>query len=36
LGLSLGYDIIVKGHSGTINVFSDEGQGAEFRITIPE
>jgi signal transduction histidine kinase len=36
LGLSLGYDIVVKGHGGTISVISENGKGAEFRITVPE
>jgi signal transduction histidine kinase len=35
LGLSLAYDIITKGHGGTIEVSSDEGVGTEFRIKIP-
>jgi ligand-binding sensor domain-containing protein/signal transduction histidine kinase len=35
LGLSLTYDIIVKEHSGTINVVSMEGEYSEFVITIP-
>ena len=35
LGLSLSYDI-VKVHGGTIDIKSDEGQGSEFNITLPE
>jgi signal transduction histidine kinase len=35
LGLSLSYDIIVKGHAGTIDVNSKEGEYAEFTICIP-
>ncbi len=35
LGLSLSYDIITKGHGGTLTVESREGNGAEFRITLP-
>ena len=35
LGLSLSYDIVVKGHGGTINVTSQEGRGAEFIISLP-
>jgi len=35
LGLSLSYDIVVKGHAGTIDVDSKEGEGAEFKITLP-
>ena len=35
LGLSLSYDIITKGHSGTIDVVSEEGTGTEFIITLP-
>ncbi|MBX7240181.1 MAG: GHKL domain-containing protein [Bacteroidia bacterium] len=35
LGLSLSYDIIVKGHNGNIDVKSVEGEGTEFIITIP-
>ena len=30
LGLSLAYDIITKGHSGTLKVESKEGEGSEF------
>jgi len=34
LGLSLTYDMIVKGHGGSINVNSTEGEGAEFIIQL--
>ena len=32
LGLSLAYDIVVKGHGGSIDVSSDEGEGTTFFI----
>jgi two-component system NtrC family sensor kinase len=35
LGLSLAFDIITKGHGGTLEVNSVEGEGTEFVITIP-
>ncbi len=35
LGLSLSYDMVVKGHGGSIQVNSKEGEGSEFIITIP-
>ncbi|WP_345108723.1 ATP-binding protein [Hymenobacter algoricola] len=35
LGLSLSYDIIVKGHGGTLTVSSREGQGTEVTIGLP-
>jgi signal transduction histidine kinase len=35
LGLSLAYDIVTKGHGGTIEVESVEGQGTEFTIILP-
>ncbi len=35
LGLSLTYDMVVKGHGGTINVASIEGEGSEFTIQLP-
>ena len=35
LGLSLAYDIVVRGHQGEIRVESEEGQGAEFIVTLP-
>ncbi|AWH84665.1 hypothetical protein HYN59_05810 [Flavobacterium album] len=35
LGLSLSYDIIVKGHGGTIDIQSEEGEGSEFTVALP-
>ncbi len=35
LGLSLSYDIITKGHGGSIKVESKEGEGSEFIINLP-
>ncbi|WP_345262815.1 7TM diverse intracellular signaling domain-containing protein [Nibrella viscosa] len=35
LGLSLSYDIITKGHGGTMEVESREGEGAEFVVSLP-
>ncbi|OUJ76321.1 histidine kinase [Hymenobacter crusticola] len=35
LGLSLSYDIITKGHGGTLAVESQEGKGTEFIISLP-
>ncbi|QHT69755.1 tetratricopeptide repeat protein [Rhodocytophaga rosea] len=35
LGLSLSYDIITKGHSGTLKVDSQEGEYSEFTILLP-
>jgi signal transduction histidine kinase len=35
LGLSLSYDIITKGHGGSIEVESTEGEGTEFKIFLP-
>jgi len=35
LGLSLSYDIVVKGHGGSIQVNSVEGEGSEFIIMLP-
>lgn len=35
LGLSLSYDIITKGHGGTLTVDSEEGQFTEFVLTLP-
>lgn len=35
LGLSLSYDIITKGHGGTLKVISREGEGATFIIQLP-
>jgi signal transduction histidine kinase len=34
LGLSLSYDIVVKGHGGSITVETKEGEGSEFIITM--
>ena len=36
LGLSLSYDIVTKGHGGTLTVESQEGQGTEFLICLPQ
>ncbi len=35
LGLSLSYDMVVKGHGGSIQINSEEGHGSEFIITLP-
>ncbi|HEY4324416.1 MAG TPA: ATP-binding protein [Mucilaginibacter sp.] len=35
LGLSLSYDILVKGYGGKINIESEEGKYSEFTISIP-
>ncbi len=35
LGLSLAYDIVTKGHGGTMEVESVEGEGTEFVIQLP-
>jgi two-component system, NtrC family, sensor kinase len=35
LGLSLAYDIVTKGHGGTIDVRSAENEGTEFTIKLP-
>jgi signal transduction histidine kinase len=35
LGLSLTYDMVVKGHGGTIQVNTKEGEGSEFIIQLP-
>ena len=35
LGLSLAYDIVTKGHGGTIELDSIEGEGTTFIITLP-
>ena len=35
LGLSLTYDMVVKGHGGSIVVNSQEGEGSEFLISLP-
>jgi signal transduction histidine kinase len=36
LGLSLSYDIVTKGHGGTLTVESREGEGTEFLIRLPQ
>ena len=35
LGLSLTYDMVVKGHGGSIQVNSKDGEGSEFIISLP-
>ncbi|MFT7233198.1 MAG: two-component system NtrC family sensor kinase [Cyclobacteriaceae bacterium] len=35
LGLSLSYDIVTKGHGGTLEVRSVKGEGAEFIVKLP-
>ncbi|MDB5134733.1 MAG: tetratricopeptide repeat protein [Mucilaginibacter sp.] len=35
LGLSLTYDMVVKGHTGSIQVNSEEGEGSEFIVKLP-
>ncbi len=35
LGLSLTYDMVVKGHGGSIQVDSVESEGSEFIVTLP-
>jgi two-component system NtrC family sensor kinase len=35
LGLSLTYDMVVKGHGGSIQVNSKEGEGSEFIVKLP-
>ncbi|GAB4041358.1 tetratricopeptide repeat-containing sensor histidine kinase [Spirosoma gilvum] len=35
LGLSLSYDIVTKGHGGTLRVESEAGEGSEFVIELP-
>jgi signal transduction histidine kinase len=35
LGLSLSYDIVTKGHDGTLSVQSKEGEGAAFVVMLP-
>jgi two-component system NtrC family sensor kinase len=35
LGLSLSYDIVTKGHGGTLDVESTEGEGTTFIVTLP-
>jgi len=34
LGLSLSYNIVVKGHGGTLDIISKEGEGAEFIVKL--
>lgn len=36
LGLSLSYDIVTQGHQGSLQVNSQEGQGTEFVIQLPQ
>lgn len=35
LGLSISYDIVVKGHGGALEVETREGEGTEFKISLP-
>ncbi|MGA7305650.1 MAG: ATP-binding protein, partial [Rhodothermales bacterium] len=35
LGLSMSYDIVTKGHGGTLDVESEEGKGATFVVRLP-
>ena len=35
LGLSMSYDIVTKGHGGSLEVVSEEGQGATFIVRLP-
>lgn len=35
LGVSLTYDMVVKGHGGSISVDSKEGEGSEFVVRLP-
>ena len=35
LGLSLTYDMVVKGHNGTLDIISKEGEGTEFIVKLP-
>jgi signal transduction histidine kinase len=35
LGLSLAYDIVTKGHGGTLEVETKEGEGTKFIVTLP-
>ena len=35
LGLSLAYDIVTKGHGGTLVVESEPGKFTEFRVCLP-
>ncbi|MDX1332599.1 MAG: HAMP domain-containing sensor histidine kinase, partial [Robiginitalea sp.] len=36
LGLSLSYDIVTKGHGGTLEVTSQESKGTTFIVRLPE
>ena len=36
LGLSLAFDIVTKGHGGSMEVTTEEGVGTEFRIRLPK
>jgi signal transduction histidine kinase len=35
LGLSMSYDIITKGHGGSLKVVTENGKGTEFIIELP-
>ena len=35
LGLSLSYDIVTKGHGGTLDVKTQENEGTEFKVQLP-
>jgi signal transduction histidine kinase len=35
LGLSISYDIVTKGHGGELTVETSEGEGSEFKISLP-
>jgi signal transduction histidine kinase len=35
LGLSMSYDIVTKGHGGSLSMDSKEGEGTTFTIRIP-
>ncbi|MFT5955022.1 MAG: signal transduction histidine kinase, partial [Cyclobacteriaceae bacterium] len=35
LGLSMSYDIVTKGHNGSLSVSSEEGSGTQFTISLP-
>ena len=36
LGLSLSYDIVTKGHGGSLTVESEEGSGAKFEVVLED
>jgi signal transduction histidine kinase len=36
LGLSMSYDIVTKGHGGSLEVSSREGKGTTFLVGLPE